>query len=105
MDPSQIVSANTQNSTEIRWQHPEETGGSGIYISNYTVTVSNDSHPVVYERTVIDDARDNGTFTHTISGLDYNTTYSVGVTAINSCGFAGELASTPAFIKARGESG
>ena len=43
---------------------------------------------------VTDDGRD--VFTHTISGLEYNTPYGVEVTAINSCDIRSHPATTRA---------
>ena len=84
----------------MQWQSPEETGGRGISISSYTVTVSDDAE--IMSESVSDDGRD-GAFSHTISGLDYNTVYGVEVTAINSCGFTSQPAATSVFIEAGGQ--
>ena len=85
----QISSANTESSVVVQWKSPLETGASGVYISEYTVTVDGNS-----TESVTDDGRDM--FTHTISGLDYNTSYDVEVTAINSCDIQSQPATTRA---------
>ena len=102
MNLSQIVSANTESSAVVQWQSPEETGGRGISISSYTVTVSDDAGRQIMSESVSDDGRD-GAFSHTISGLDYNTVYGVEVTAINSCGDTSQPATTSVFIVAGGQ--
>ena len=101
MNLSQIVSANTESSAVVQWQSPEETGGRGISISSYTVTVSDDAGHQIMSESVSDDGRD-GAFSHTISGLDYNTVYGVEVTATDSCGDTSPPATTSVFIEARG---
>ena len=85
----------------MQWQSPEETGGRGISISSYTVTVSDDAGHQIISESVSDDDRENGAFSHTISGLDYNTVYGVEMTAINSCGDTSQPATTSVFIEAR----
>ena len=102
MSLGQIVSANTESSAVVQWQSPEETGGRGISISSYTVTVSDDAGRQIMSESVSDDGRD-GAFSHTISGLDYNTVYGVEVTAINSCGDTSQPATTSVFIVAGGQ--
>ena len=64
--------------------------------SIYTVTVDGNS-----TESVTDDGRD--VFTHTISGLEYNTSYDVEVTAINSCDIQSQPATTTVFIYARSQ--
>ena len=81
----------------VQWESPLETGASGVYISEYTVTVDGNS-----TESVTDDGRD--VFTHTISGLEYNREYEVNVTAIDSCGLSSRSVSTYVFIEARGMS-
>ena len=84
--------ANTESSVVVQWESPLETGDSGVYISEYTVTVDGNS-----TESVTDDGRD--VFTHTISGLEYNTPYGVEVTAINSCDIQSQPATTRATTK------
>ena len=92
----QISSASTESSVVVQWESPLETGASGVYISEYTVTVDGNSI-----ESVTDDGRD--VFTHTISGLEYNTEYYVvSVTAINSCGLSSLRFYIVVFIEARG---
>ena len=69
----------------VQWQAPEETGG--VSIALYTVTVDVDGS--------------GNMLTHNISGLEYNTEYDVGVTAINSCGIPSQPTTTTVFIDAR----
>ena len=76
----------------VQWESPLETGDSGVYISEYTVTVDGNS-----TESVTDDGRDM--LTHTISGLEYNTSYDVEVTAINSCDIQSQPATTRATTK------
>ena len=102
MNPSQIVSGDTESSAVVQWQRPEETGGRGINISSYTVTVCNITGHQMSE-SVPDDDRENGTFTHTITGLTYNTTYTVKVTTINSCGLASQSSPINIIIEAEGQ--
>ena len=90
------ISANTETSTVIQWQAPLYTGGDGISSMEYTVTVGNQTWSVP----VSDD--DSDMFIHTITGLHYNTDYSVSVTAINSCGMESKPASVTVNIEARG---
>ena len=85
----QISSASTESSVVVQWESPLETGASGVYISEYTVTVDGNSI-----ESVTDDGRD--VYTHTISGLEYNTSYDVEVTAINSCDIRSQPATTRA---------
>ena len=73
---------------------PASTGGGGITVSEYRVTVTGpDITPEII--TV------NGV-TANITVPQYNTTYTVSVTAINSCGLSSQPATTDVFIEARG---
>ena len=91
----QNSSANTESSVVVQWESPLETGGSEILY--YRVKV--DSRSTI--ENVTDDGRD--VYTHTISGLDYNTEhYVVSVTAINSCGLSSLRFDIVVFIEARG---
>jgi hypothetical protein len=89
---SQNSSANTGTSTEIYWQSPESTGGQGVSISGYTVRVDGREPETVTVGSEV--------FTRTLSGLDYNTRYSVAVTAINSCDFSSPPVTASVFIEA-----
>jgi hypothetical protein len=90
----QNVSANTETSADIYWQSPVSTGGPGVTISRYNVSVDGgEPEPVG------DDGSD--VITHTLSGLTYNTRYSVAVTANNSCGLSSPPANASVFIEAR----
>ena len=100
MNLDEDESAITESSAVVQWQSPEETGGRGISISSYTVTVSDDAGHQIMSESVSDDGRD-GAFSHNISGLEYNTVYGVKVTAINSCGFTSQSATTSVFIEAK----
>ena len=93
---SQDASANTETSAVVEWRSPATTGGSGITISEYTVTIDSQVSQTVSH----DDSRD--VFTVTIPVRQYNTTYSVSVTAINSCGLSSQPATTDVSIEARG---
>ena len=73
---------------------PASTGGGGITISEYRVTVTGPD--VTPEITTV-----NGV-TATITVQQYNTTYTVSVTAINSCGLSSQPATTDVSIEARG---
>ena len=90
--PESLVSANTETSAVVQWGSPAITGGSGATISEYTVTVDGQ----VYQTISHHDGRD--VFTTIITGLDYNTRYTVNVSAINSCGLSSEPATTEVFI-------
>ena len=70
----QVSSANTLISATFTWQEPTDTGGGGINITHYTVDTSVGS-PV-----------NNSTLSHTLTGLEVETDYTVGVTATNECG-------------------
>ena len=76
---SQDVSANTVSSLVVVWQSPSLTGGSGISITSYTITIDGG-----LSGTVSDDG--SGMYTHKITGLVYNTDYSVEVDTVNECG-------------------
>ena len=71
----------------IQWQSPLYTGGP---IIRYTVTVNGQTESV-----------SGDVFTYTITGLDFNTDYSVEVTAV-SCGLESEPANVTVNIQARG---
>ena len=64
------------------------TGGSGVSITRYTVTVDDQS----ISQTISRDDRD--IFAIIVTELDYNTRYGVVVTAINSCGLSSSPATT-----------
>ena len=72
------------------------TGGNGVNISEYRVTVDggmtqNVSHD------------DSGNVSNaTITVPQFNTNYSVSVTAINSCGLSSQPATTTVVIEERG---
>ena len=91
----QNKSENTENSTVVQWEAPEETGG--VSISTYRVTVN-------VEGMRMSENVSGNMFTLNISGLEYNTPYEVNVTAINSCGIPSEPATITVFINASGES-
>ena len=76
------------------WQAPEET--RGVSISTYTVTVDVDGM-------MVSENFSGNMFTHTITGLEYNTDYDVEVTTINSCGIPSQPATTTVFINASGQ--
>ncbi|CAI8025153.1 hypothetical protein GBAR_LOCUS14558 [Geodia barretti] len=71
------------------------TGGNGVTISEYRVTVDGGVTQTVGH----DDSRD--VFTATITVPQFNTSYSVSVTAINSCGLSSQPANATVFIDAR----
>ena len=96
------MSSNTEDSAEIQWQRPVVTEGSEIFISSYTVNVSDEAGGQVMSESVPDDDGD-GTFSHTISGLDYNTNYTVEVTTTNSCGDTSDPVSIYVFIEPSGQ--
>ena len=64
------------------------TGGSGVSITRYTVTVDGQ-----ISQTVSHD-NDRDIFSIIVAELDYNTTYDVTVIAINSCGLSSSPATT-----------
>ena len=68
----QVPSANTLTSATFTWQAPTNTGGIGIDIVHYTSVGS----PV-----------NTTTLSHTLTGLEVETDYTVSVTATNECGF------------------
>ena len=71
----QVPSGNTLTSATFTWQEPTDTGGGGIDIVHYTVDTSGGS-PV-----------NTTTLSHTLTGLEVETDYTVSVTATNECGF------------------
>ena len=88
------TSANTVSSAVITWDPPSTTGGGdGISITGYRI-MSSDNGLNLDE--VVDD------MTYTITGLLYNTNYSVNVRAINSCGQESGPDSVVVYIEARG---
>ena len=91
---SRNQSANTENSAEVGWMSPASAGGGGITISEYRVTVTGPN--VTPENITVNDVTAN------ILVPQYNTTYTVSVTAINSCGLSSQPATTDVFIEARG---
>ena len=92
---SQDESGNTVPSLVVEWQSPSLTGGTGISITSYTVTIDGG-----LSGTVSDDG--SGVYTHNITGLDYNTDYSLEVAAVNECGLTSQPATLTANIEARG---
>ena len=94
MDLTHDTSANTVSSAVITWDPPSTTGGGdGISITGYRI-MSSDSGLDLNE--TVDD------MIHNITGLQYNTDYSVEVTAINSCGLESGPANVVVNIEARG---
>ena len=87
------TSANTVFSVVITWDPPSTTGGDGISITGYRIMSSDNSLNLT---NVTDDT------TYNITGLLYNTDYSVELTAINSCGLESGPASVEVNIEARG---
>ena len=81
--------ANTESSAVIQWQSPLYTGGP---IIRYRINASTGQTESV----------SGDVFTYTITGLDFNTDYSVEVTAVNSCGLESEPANVTVNIEARG---
>ena len=74
------------------------TGGNGVTIREYTVTV------IVSGMTQTISHDDSGdVFNATITVPQFNTNYSVSVTAINSCGLPSQPANTTVSIEARGK--
>ena len=71
----------------VQWKSPVLTGGSGVSITRYTVTVDDQM-----SQTLTRDDRD--IFSIIVTELDYNTIYGVVVTAINSCGLSSSPATT-----------
>ena len=80
----------------VQWESPVLTGGTGVSITRYTVTVDGQMF-----QTVSHDGRE--IFTTNITELDYNTRYNVAVTTTNSCGFSSSPTNTSVFIEARGK--
>ena len=93
LDLTHDMSANTVSSAVITWDPPSNTGGDGISITGYRI-MSSDNDLNLNNET--DDT------TYTITGLQYNTNYSVEVTAINSCGQESGPATVVVNIEARG---
>ena len=89
------MSANTVSSAVIRWDPPSTTGGGGdgISITGYRIMSSGNINGLNKET---DD------LIYTITGLQYNTNYSVEVTALNSCGQESGPADVVVNIEARG---
>ena len=83
------ASANTDSSAVIQWQRPLYTGG---LIINYRITANGQPTSV-----------SGDVFNYTITGLDFNTDYSVEVTAVNSCSLESEPANVTVNIEARGK--
>ena len=82
------------SSAVITWDPPSTTGGGdGISITEYRI-ISSDNGLNLNNET------DNTTYT--ITGLQYNTNYSINVTAIISCGQESGPASVVVNIEARG---
>ena len=93
LDLTHDISANTVSSAVIRWDPPSTTGGDGISITGYRI-MSSDNGLNLNE--IVNDTIYN------ITGLQYNTNYSVEVTSINSCGQESGPASVEVNIEARG---
>ena len=79
----------------VQWGSPGNNGGSGVNISEYRVTVDGGVNQTVSH----DDSGD--VFNATITVPQFNTTYSVSVIAIDSCGLSSQPATTTVFIEAR----
>ena len=88
----QDPSVNTESSAVIRWSAPTSSGGEGVPIMSYVVTANGENQTVIGANNA-----------YTISGLEYNTNYSVLVTAVNSCGLQSEAASVRVYIEAKGQ--
>ena len=94
---TQDVPANTETSLVVQWQIPSHSGGNGISIMSYNITVDDSLHD-----TISDDGSD--LYTYNITGLRYyNANYSVAVTATNECGFTSVPAIVNVNIEARGQ--
>ena len=93
LDLTHNISANTVSSAVIRWDPPSTTGGDGISITGYRIMSSDNG--LNLNETV-------GDMNYNITGLQYNTDYSIEVTAINSCGRESEPASVVVNIETRG---
>ena len=89
------MSANTVSSAVIRWDSPSTTGGGGDGISITGYRIMSSDNGLNLNETVNDT-------TYTITGVEYNTNYSVEVTATNSCGQESGPASVVVNIEARG---
>ena len=88
LDLTHDISANTVSSAVITWDPPSTTGGDGISITGYRIMSDNGLNNEADDMNYI------------ITGLQYNTDYSVEVTAINSCGQQSEPASVVVNIEA-----
>ena len=86
------ISANKVSSAVIRWDPPSTTGEDGMSITGYRI-MSSDNGLNLNE--IVNDT------TYNITGLQYNTNYSVEVTAMNLCQES-EPASVVVNIEARG---
>ena len=93
LDLTHDISANTVSSAVIIWDPPSTTGGDGISITGYRI-MSSDNGLNLNE--IVNDT------TYAITGLQYNTNYSVNVTALNSCSQESGPASVVVNIEARG---
>ena len=77
MDLTHDTSANTVSSAVITWDPPSTTGGGdGISITGYRIMSSDNGLD-------LNDVTDD--MTYNITDLEYNTNYSVEVTAMNLC--------------------
>ena len=79
----------------IRWEIPSNTGGNGTSISQYGIMSSDNGLSLTT-------AVSSDMLNYDITGLEYNTNYSVEVTAINSCGLKSVPANVSVNIEARG---
>ena len=93
LDLTHDMSANTVSSVVITWDPPSTTGGDGISITGYRIMSSDNGLNL---KETDDDMN------YPITGLQYNTNYSVEVTAINSCGLESGPADVVVNIEARG---
>ena len=93
---SHDVMVNTESSAVIRWNTPSNTGGNEISISEYGIMSSDSGLGLTT-------AVSGDMLYYNVTGLDYNTNYSVEVTAINSCGLESVPANVLVNIEARGE--
>ena len=96
IDLTHNISANTVSSAVITWDPPSTTGGGdGISITGYRIMSSDNGLNL--------NKRVNDTiYMCNITGLQYNTNYSVEVTALNSCGQESGPVSVVVNIEARG---
>ena len=84
----QNMSFTTESSAVIRWESPLFTGGGGVVIMSYNITVNSQTVNLVSASTLF----------YNIPGLDYNKEYNVTVAAINSCGLESQPANTTVII-------